>query len=382
VRVHGLIERVGEHPGACDGRITQHVHHADGRDSDTREALDIPDHATGFRLMGEHLADSGQLPAPDALLAIGHRVVHGGERFTEPARIDADVIAAITELVPLAPLHNPAALMGIKGATRLAPNVPQVAVFDTAFHHTLPEHAWRYALPAGLSERHHIRRYGFHGISCRHVSRKAAAWLGAPIETLNLIVLHLGNGASITAIAGGRSVETSMGMTPLEGLVMGTRSGDLDPAIVPYLMEHEGLDHAAIDRLMNRASGLKALCGTNDMREILARSEAGDAQARLALDVFAHRARKYIGAYTAVLGRVDALVFTGGIGQHAAGARAAILRGLEPLGYRLDPARNTAAHGDTRAIHADSSPARLLAIATNEELEIAREALACLGSAT
>jgi len=263
--------------------------------------------------------------------AIGHRVVHGGERFVESTRIDEEVIGAIASLIPLAPLHNPANLEGIRTARAHAPGVPQVAVFDTAFHQQMPQKAYRYALPKTLYAEAGVRRYGFHGTSHAYVARQAAAELGKALSETNLITLHLGNGASACAIRGGVSVDTSMGMTPLEGLVMGTRSGDLDPAILFYLARERGYTLEALDRLLNRESGLFGLCGENDMRRIHARIEEGDPDAALALEIFVYRIRKYIGAYVAVLGEVDALVFTGGIGENDAVVRERIVADL-PFG--------------------------------------------------
>ncbi len=260
--------------------------------------------------------------------AIGHRVVHGGERFVESTRIDSEVVDAIEALIPLAPLHNPANLEGIRTARAHAPDVPQVAVFDTAFHQKMPEKAYRYALPKELYTEAGVRRYGFHGTSHGYVARQAAEALGMAPGEANLITLHLGNGASACAIRGGVSVDTSMGMTPLEGLMMGTRSGDLDPAILFYLAREKGDTLDQLDRLLNRQSGLLGVCGENDMRRIHARIAEGDADAALALEMFVYRIRKYIGAYVAVLGRVDALVFTGGIGQNDPVVREKILRDL------------------------------------------------------
>ena len=265
--------------------------------------------------------------------AIGHRVVHGGERFVESTVIDDAVVAAIERLIPLAPLHNPANLEGIRTARAHAPDVPQVAVFDTAYHQTMPAHAYRYALPTELYIEAGVRRYGFHGTSHSYVARRAAEELGKAPDAVNLITLHLGNGASVCAIRDGVSVDTSMGMTPLEGLVMGSRSGDLDPAILLYLARERGYTTQELDWLLNHQSGLEGLCGEHDMRRIHARIEAGDEEARLALEIFVYRIRKYIGAYVAVLGRVDALVFTGGIGQNDAAVREMILRDL-PFGIR------------------------------------------------
>ena len=260
--------------------------------------------------------------------AIGHRVVHGGERFVESALIDEKVESAIEALIPLAPLHNPANLEGIRTARRRAPEVVQVAVFDTAFRQSLPEAAYRYALPTALYTEAGIRRYGFHGTSHAYVARQSAARLEQPLETTNLITLHLGNGTSACAICDGQSVETSMGMTPLEGLVMGTRSGNVDPGVLLYLAREQGYTVEQIDRLLNRESGLEGLCGDHDLRQIHARIAEGDREAALALEIFVHRVRKYIGAYVAVLGRVDALVFTGGIGENDAIVREKIMEGL------------------------------------------------------
>jgi acetate kinase len=260
--------------------------------------------------------------------AVGHRVVHGGERFVESTRIDAAVIEAIEALIPLAPLHNPANLEGIRTAMALAPAVPQVAVFDTAFHQTMPSVAYRYALPRDLYKEVGIRRYGFHGTSHAYVARRAAMKLDQMPDTVNLITLHLGNGASVCAIKGGKSVDTSMGFTPLEGLVMGSRSGDIDPAILFFLARERGYSLDELDRLLNRESGLEGLCGEHDMRRIHARIAEGDRDAALALEIFVYRIRKYIGAYVAVLGRVDALIFTGGIGENDAVVREQILRDL------------------------------------------------------
>ncbi len=280
--------------------------------------------------------------------AIGHRVVHGGERFVASTVIDAEVEAAIEALIPLAPLHNPANLEGIRTARRRAPEVVQVAVFDTAFHQSLPEAAYRYALPTALYTEMGIRRYGFHGTSHAYVARQAAVRLGQPLSETNLITLHLGNGASACAIRDGRSVETSMGMTPLEGLVMGTRPGDVDPGVLLYLAREQGYTFEQIDRILNRESGLESLCGDHDLRRIHTRIAEGDTETALALEIFVHRVRKYVGAYVAVLGRVDALVFTGGIGENDAMVREMILKDL-PFDF----------------------PA--LVIPTDEELEIAIE---------
>ncbi|WP_229403045.1 acetate/propionate family kinase [Micromonospora okii] len=322
------------------------------------------DHETAVRQILDRLDLTG-------LAAVGHRVVHGGRRFAEPVRVDDAVLAAIEELVPLAPLHNPANLAGIRVAREALPGVPQVAVFDTAFHHTLPEAAATYAIDRDTATRYGVRRYGFHGTSHAYVSRRTAELLGRPYAELNTITLHLGNGASACAVAGGRSVATSMGMSPLEGLVMGTRSGDLDPTIIFHLRREGGLGVDDIDDLLNHRSGLLGLTGANDMREVLARRDAGDPDAALAFDVYCRRITGYVGAYYALLGRVDAVTFTAGVGEHAAPVRAAALAGLGRLGIAVDPGRN-AGHGD-RVISPDGAEVAVCVVATDEEREIARE---------
>lgn len=293
--------------------------------------------------------------------------------------VDDAVLAEIERLVPLAPLHNPANLAGIRTARRLNPDVPQVAVFDTAFHTTMPEHAARYAIDLKTAEEHRIRRYGFHGTSHAYVSRRTAELLGRDPADVNVIVLHLGNGASASAVAGGRCVETSMGLTPLEGLVMGTRSGDIDPAVVFHLSRVAGMPVEDIDALLNQRSGLAGLCGDNDMREVLRRVDEGDEEARLAFDVYVHRLKKYIGAYFAVLGRVDAIAFTAGVGENAAPVRAAAVAGLSGLGPEVDERLNSArAHGP-RLISPQYARVAVAVVPTDEELEIASQAFALLG---
>jgi acetate kinase len=341
------------------------------------EELDAGGHREAFLRIGAALRRCGALEA-GTLSAIGHRVVHGGERFHAPARIDAAVCAAIRELAPLAPLHNPANLIGIEVCCEAFPGVPQVAVFDTAFHLTLPPHAFRYAVPEAWYRELGVRRYGFHGTSHRYVAERAAEALGRPLAALNLITLHLGNGASAAAIRAGRCVDTSMGLTPLEGLVMGTRSGDLDPAVPLFVQRAGGLSAEAADAALNQDSGLLALAGTGDMRELLARERAGDERARLALELYCYRIRKYLGAYCAVLGRVDALVFTGGVGENAARVRSLACASVETLGVALDERANEAAAGEVAEIGSRGMPVRVLVVRTNEELQIARETLAML----
>jgi acetate kinase len=306
--------------------------------------------------------------------AVGHRVVHGGTRFSAPTLIDDEVVAAIERLVPLAPLHNPANLAGIAVARRLLPEVPQVAVFDTAFHRTLPPAASTYAIDAEVARRHGIHRYGFHGTSHAYVSRRTAALLDRPPDEVNTITLHLGNGASACAVRGGRSVATTMGLSPLPGLVMGTRSGDIDPAVVFHLHRVAGLALDEIEDLLNERGGLLGLCGDNDMREVLRRRAGGDEAATLAFDVYCHRLRGYVGAYYALLGRVDAVTFTAGVGENAAEVRAAALAGLDRLGIEVDAARNAAHRRGERLVSPDGAEVAVCVVPTDEELEIAEQA--------
>lgn len=326
---------------------------------------DAPDHDSGMRGILERLG--GEHPA-----VIGHRVVHGGDRFSAATLITDEVEAAIEELSALAPLHNPANLAGIRAARAAFPGVPNVAVFDTAFHQSLAPEAYTYAIDAAVAAEHGVRRYGFHGTSYQYVAGAAAELLGRPLEQLKLIVFHLGNGASVCAIDGGRSVETSMGMTPLEGLVMGTRSGDLDPGLLFHL-GRAGFSLPELETLLNRRSGMLGLAGTGDMRDV----QASDTPAaRLALDVYHHRLRHYLGAYLVALGGADAIVFTAGVGENSPQTRAAALAGLERFGIVLDARLNAERSKHSRHISAPDSPIAVLVIPTNEELEIARQALA------
>ena len=373
LRARGLVERIGE----ATGRAEQVVVGEDGASREDAEDAPIPDHAAGFRWIVSRLEAAG---LADDLGAIGHRVVHGGAEFSAPTVIDEAVIARIEAQVPLAPLHNPANLTGIEVARQLRPELTNVAVFDTAFHATLPPAAYHYAVPARLLEEQGVRRYGFHGTSHAYVARRAAAALGRPETELKLVTLHLGNGASATAVDGGRSVETSMGLSPLEGLVMGTRSGDLDPAVIFHLIREAGLRPEEVERILNRESGLLGLCGDNDLRTIEERAAGGDEAAQLALDVYVHRIRKYLGAYAAVLGRLDGIVFTAGVGENSDTLRERICADLGVLGVRLDPARNDGQRAANApdgivAIHADDSAVAVLVVATDEEREIAEQTL-------
>ena len=369
----GLVERVGEPPAV--------VNHA-ARGRETRYEAAIANHEQAFDHIRRALMDpaTGVLRSADDIDAIGHRVVHGGETFVASTLIDDRVIATLEEYSALAPLHNPPNLVGIRCAAKAFPGKPQVGVFDTAFHQTMPKHAFVYALPYELYQKGRIRRYGFHGTSHRFVTMRAATFLGVPLDRFNAITCHLGNGCSMTAVANGRSVDTSMGLTPLEGLVMGTRSGDIDPAIIFHLVRQEGMTLDQIDALLNKKSGLLGLSGLGrDCRTVVEAAPTHE-RARLALDVFCYRIRKYIGAYLAALGRADAVVFTGGIGENSAPIRRQILEGLDNLGIEFDPAAN-----DVRAreavISKPSSRIRVLVVPTNEELLIARDTLAIAGKA-
>ncbi|MEV7830240.1 acetate kinase [Streptomyces subrutilus] len=369
----GLVERIGEvtsrlvheplaGPGAAGGRREQEG--------------PIADHAAALRAVAAELAADGMgLDSPE-LAAVGHRVVHGGTKFTRPVVVDDAVLAEIRSLIPLAPLHNPANVTGIEVARELRADLPQVAVFDTAFHATMPEYAARYAIDAATAEEYSVRRYGFHGTSHAYVSRATAALLGKAPEEVNVIVLHLGNGASASAVRGGVCVDTSMGLTPLEGLVMGTRSGDLDPAVVFHLARVGGLSVDEIDSLLNKKSGLLGMCGDNDMREVLRRAGEGDEAAAIAFAAYVHRLKKYIGAYSAVLGRVDAVVFTAGVGENAHQVREAAVDGLAELGLALDPAANAVRSAEPRLISAEDARVAVAVVPTDEELEIATQAYA------
>jgi acetate kinase len=363
----GLLEQIGE----SESRLTHRTLTAGGTWEKIIKVEKVAGHQEGFGLIGTVLSGSGAIKETGELYGIGHRVVHGGEKFHKPTIINQDVIAIIRELIPLAPLHNPANLLGIEVTLEAAPDVPQVAVFDTAFHQSIPAHAFRYAIPTDLYENHHVRRYGFHGTSHYYVARQAAIHLKRPLESLNLITLHLGNGASAAAIKSGKSVDTSMGMTPLEGLIMGTRSGDIDPAIIFYLGRITGLTQDQVESLLNKHSGLKGICGVNDMREIQKLAEEGEESARLAIEMYCYRIKKYIGAYYTVLGHVDALVFTAGIGENAADVRLRSCAGLAQIGIEMDKNKNTRKTNGVLEIHSDRSTVNILVIPTDEELEIA-----------
>ncbi|WP_198263097.1 acetate/propionate family kinase [sulfur-oxidizing endosymbiont of Gigantopelta aegis] len=336
----------------------------------------VSDHQQAVKTMEAQLRSGGHIKNLACLAAVGHRVVHGGEQFQQPALIDQTVIDTIEQLSALAPLHNPANLLGIKMLQQCAPDVPQVAVFDTAFHQSLPEKSYLYALPYELYEKHQVRRYGFHGTSHHYVTQQASQYLGE--SQLKIISLHLGNGASACAVLNGQSIDTSMGLTPLEGLVMGTRSGDIDPAIAFYLAKKTDLNIEALDELLNKKSGLKGICGQSDMRTITDLAEKGDELSELALQIFCYRIKKYIGAYIASLNGLDAIVFTGGIGENASIVRQYCCDDLQYFGIEIDHQKNKLTSKQIREIQSTASTVKILVIPTNEELEIAQQVYALL----
>jgi len=374
VLASGLLEQIGEG--------TSHLKHRTRRQNGEMEKLEltvsVADHSEGFDMIFETFKSTGALKDTDTLHGIGHRVVHGGEAFHKPTLITDEVIGTIREQIPLAPLHNPANLLGIEAVFARRPDIPQVAIFDTAFHQTIPAHAFKYALPDDLTQVYQVRRFGFHGTSHLYVAKTTAQYLGQPLNALNLITCHLGNGASVCAIRNGQSVDTSMGMTPLEGLIMGTRSGDIDPGIVFYLGRKTGKTLNELDTLLNKQSGMKGLCGINDMREIEDRAAAGDEKAGLALEMYCYRLKKYIGMYAAVLGQVDAVVFTAGVGENSDVVRAKACADLSFLGIELDPEKNQPRGEGVREIQSENSRIKILVVPTNEELEIAQQTVACL----
>jgi acetate kinase len=389
----GLVERIGPSTGSGTGMgVASHTVHAAAfapagtstgsvtgaptvLDATRTRELPIPDHTAGFAVMLDAFAAHGPSLEEHPPIAVGHRVVHGGATFFEPTLITPLVEGDIAELSVLAPLHNPANLAGIVAAEKAFPDVPHVAVFDTAFHQTLPPAAYTYAIDREVAASQRIRRYGFHGTSHKFVAEAAAAFLGRPLAELKQIVFHLGNGASVTAIDRGRSVETSMGFTPLEGLVMGTRSGDIDPAALLHLARRAGMSIDGLDDLLNKRSGLLGLAGSNDLRDIQAGIDLGEEDARLAFDVYVQRLRAYAGAYLAQLGGADVISFTAGVGENAPRVRAAALETLEFAGVQIDPERNEEPVRGIRIISTDASDVIVLVVPTDEELEIARQTL-------
>ena len=365
----GLIERIGEAEGSA-------THKSDGGVESF--VGPIPDHGSALRIMQQLFEDAGRPLAGDALAAVGHRVVHGGLVFGDPVIVDDAVLQQIRAFARLAPLHQPANVRGIEQARVAFPGIPQVAVFDTAFFRDLPAAAATYAIDRTVAAENQIRRYGFHGTSHQYVSQVVPTVLGRNPADLKQIVLHLGNGASASAVRGGVAVETSMGLTPLEGLVMGTRSGDVDPGVVFHLLRNGGMDADQIDNLLNRRSGILGLSGVADFRDLHQLIASGDSDAATALDVYCHRVRKYVGAYLAVLGGADVIVFTAGVGENDDVVRARILQDLEPLGIAVDPDRNAVRSVQPRVISPDCSPVTVMVVPTNEELAIARATIALI----
>ena len=365
----GIIEQIGESDSLAKIEYS-------GQNIEKKEF--IKDHTSGLKLMNMLFIESGVLKSLDELGGIGHRVVHGGRNFSKPTIVNDEVIKEIERIIPLAPLHNPAHLAGIKVTMEQSPKVPQVVVFDTAFHTTIPSYAYMYALPYETYEKDKIRKYGFHGTSHHYVSKEASAYLEK--KEINAITLHLGNGASMAAIKNGKCVDTTMGLTPLEGLIMGTRSGDLDPAILFYLARKNGLSIDDLDIMLNKQSGLKGICGSNDMREVEKMAENGDSKAVLALDMFAYRIKKYLGAYSAVVGKLDCIIFTGGIGENDIDTRMRCCEDLDILGIELDLVKNNQRAKKILDISSKESKVKVLVIPTNEELEIAMQTNSLLGT--
>lgn len=362
----GIVERIGEDTSKAKLRLGETKLERDGR---------VADHEAALRLAFDLVAEAGESLADLGLVAVGHRVVHGGPNLYRPTLVDDELVEELRELAPLAPLHNPPAVLGIEVARKVLPDLPHVAVFDTAFFHDLPAAASTYAIDNEVAAKWRIRRYGFHGTSHEFVSRQAAEFLSAPVESLNQIVLHLGNGASASAIAAGRPVDTSMGLTPMEGLVMGTRAGDIDAGVISYLARTADMSIDEIETMLNRRSGLLGLSGDVDMRMIHTRIQAGDQAAQLAYEVYIHRLRKYIGAYLALLGHVDVITFTAGVGENQATVRRDALSGMSRLGIELDEHLNESPARGARRISAEKSPTTVLVIPTDEELAIARASM-------
>ena len=374
VLAKGVCERIG-----IDGRFTYRPR-VKGRRPILGASVNLPTHAVAIQTALNALVDpqNGVIPSMDAIDAVGHRVVHGGESFQQSVLIDEDVIAAIEECIPLAPLHNPANITGIRACQEAMPGVPMVAVFDTVFHQTMPPQAFIYAIPYEFYTRDKVRRYGFHGTSHQYVSQRAAVMLGRPLEELKLISCHLGNGSSIAAIKGGKSVDTSMGFTPLAGVPMGTRAGDLDAGILQYLMDRRGLSIDQMVGILNKLSGMAGLSGvSSDFRDLSAASKKGDTRAQLAVDTFIYDVKKYIGAYAAAMGGCDAVIFTAGIGENDVNVRYQIASGLECMGIRIDPQKNNVC-GEEIDVSAGNSRVRVLVIPTDEELMIAKDTAALI----
>ncbi|MDQ0255026.1 acetate kinase [Evansella vedderi] len=366
VLTKGVVERIG---------LDNAVFTIEVNGEKKKETTDIPDHSVAVKILLDKLTGYGIIESLNEIDGIGHRVVHGGEKFNDSVVINKDVINGIEEVSELAPLHNPANLVGIRAFQEVLPNVPSVAVFDTAFHQTMPKESYLYSLPYEYYKKFGIRKYGFHGTSHKYVSQRAAEILGRPLEHLRLISCHLGNGASIAAIEGGKSIDTSMGFTPLAGVTMGTRSGNIDPALIPYIMEKTGLSAEEVIQVLNKKSGMLALSGfSSDLRDIELSAEEGNERARLALEVFTSRIHKYIGSYAARMHGLDAVIFTAGIGENSDVIRAQVMKGLEFMGIYWDPSLNKV-RGKEAFINYPHSPVKVMIIPTNEEVMIARDTI-------
>lgn len=374
VLAKGLVERIG-----LEGAVL--THQPAGKDKVVITG-DIGNHSVGIKLVLEALADAnhGVIASMKEIVAVGHRVVHGGEKFADSVLITPDVMRALEECIEMAPLHNPPNILGINACAELMPGVPQVGVFDTAFHQTMPKAAFLYGLPYEAYEKYGVRRYGFHGTSHKYVSQRAAEMMGQHMSNLRIITCHLGNGSSLAAIKYGKAIDTSMGFTPLEGLVMGTRCGEIDPAIIPFLMKKEGMSPDQMDEYLNKKSGVLGISGvSSDFRDIEDAAGEGNERAQLALDVFAYKVRKYVGGYVASMGGVDAIVFTAGLGENSIEMRDKICNGLEYLGTRIDHTKNNV-RGKAQEISVDGAKVKIFVIPTNEELVIARDTKAICGS--
>jgi acetate kinase len=371
VMLSGIVEKIGEESSS----VTHKIHNRDGTENRHKLQINITDHSAGLKKITELLLDVqwGVIKDADEVAAVGHRVVHGGEKFSQPTIVTAGVLEELKKLSFLAPLHNPANIRGIEVASDIFPYSVQVAVFDTAFHQTMPDYAYRYAIPERFYEEKGLRAYGFHGTSHQFVSREAARFLSIELPKFNAISVHLGNGCSITAIQNGRSTDTSMGLTPLGGLIMGTRSGDIDPSLILFMAKHMNMSVDEIDRLLNKESGLKGLAGNNDLRDVIDRYHQQDSDAILAISMYVYRIKKYIGAYAAAMGRLDALIFTAGVGENSAFIREQVCEGLGFFGVEIDGELNQTEASGIRAIGSSKSEVKILIVPTNEELEIANQ---------
>jgi acetate kinase len=366
VLTKGLVERIG---------LNDSIFTIEVIGEKVKEVKDIQDHSEAVSMLLDKLINHGIISSLDEIEGIGHRVVHGGEKFNDSVLITDEILKGIEEISYLAPLHNPANVVGIKAFQKVLPNVPAVAVFDTAFHQSMPEKSFLYSLPYEYYEQYGIRKYGFHGTSHKYVSERAAELLGRPVEQLRLLSCHLGNGASIAAIEGGKSIDTSMGFTPLAGVTMGTRSGNIDPSLIPYIMQKTGQSAEEVLNVLNNKSGMLGVSGfSSDLRDIESEAEKGNERAELALEVFASRIHKYIGSYAARMAGIDAIIFTAGIGENSTAVRERVLRGLEFMGVYWDPALNQV-RGKEAFISYPHSPVKVIVIPTNEEVMIARDTM-------